>query len=251
MAKLVCIDPGHGGKDPGAVGSGLEEKDVVLAISEHIEQALKRDWRDVEVFLTRRDNGTFLDLSERAELANNRGAAAFVSVHINAAGSAQARGFETYRHTAASEGSPAARLQSLLHASILGTLRKHGVVDRREKAANFAVLRVSKMPAVLTENLFLTNAGDASLLKNAAVRSEIAEAHAAGIARALALPPKDAEDMHRVFADGVHVGSFADDENVGNAVTAAIRKGAKRVEVVEIEQILEAEPEFAGVEEPS
>jgi N-acetylmuramoyl-L-alanine amidase len=246
VAKLVCIDPGHGGRDPGAVGNGLKEMEVVLAISERIEKALKRDW-DVEVFLTRRDNETFLELSERAQLANTRNATAFLAVHINSAPAAAAPGVESYRHTAAGEGSPSARLQAVLHAAVYGALRKHGVTDRREKAANFAVLRLTTMPAVLTENLFISNAQDAALLKQPSVINEIAEAHAFGLGRALGLPPKDAEDVHRVIADGVKVGSYREDENVGKAVVAAIRSGAKRVEVVEIDHIRDAAPQLAGV----
>jgi N-acetylmuramoyl-L-alanine amidase len=97
MTKLVVIDPGHGGHDPGAVENGLQEMQVVLAISERIETALKRGWQ-VDVLLTRRDKATFLDLAERAQLANSRNAASFVSIHSNAAQAASARGFETHRH---------------------------------------------------------------------------------------------------------------------------------------------------------
>jgi N-acetylmuramoyl-L-alanine amidase len=233
VAKLVVIDPGHGGKDPGAVGHGLKEKELVLTISQGMERALKRDW-EVEVALTRRDNDTFLELDERARFANDRGAAAFVSVHINAAATPAARGFETYRHTGAAVGSGAANIQSTMHAGILGALRRHGVADRHEKSANFAVLRLTAMPAVLTENLFITSGEDAAILKQSAILHEVAEAHALGLARALGLKPKNADDKHRVIADGVPIGTFRDDDKVGAAVTEAVRKGAKRVEVVEV-----------------
>jgi N-acetylmuramoyl-L-alanine amidase len=116
-------------------------------------------------------------------------------------------------------------------------MRPRGVVDRREKSANFAVLRLARMPALLTENLFVSNRDDAALLRDDAFLSAVGESHARGIARALGLAARSAEDVHRVTADGVGVGSFADDENVGRAVVKAIRGGAAKVVVEKVADV--------------
>lgn len=236
MPKLVVLDPGHGGRDPGAVSHGLKEKELTLEICQRARAALERDF-DVDVAMTRLDNDTDVSLADRAKFANTRSATAFVSVHINSAAPASARGFETYRHTGAGTGSAAGRLQSIAHAEVLESMRPRGVVDRREKSANFAVLRLARMPALLTENLFVSNRDDAALLRDDAFLSAVGESHARGIARALGLAARSAEDVHRVTADGVGVGSFADDENVGRAVVKAIRGGAAKVVVERVADV--------------
>lgn len=201
MPKLVVLDPGHGGGDPGAVGHGLKEKELVLEICRIARTRLERDF-DVKVALTRTDNETDMSLDERARFANARRAAAFVSVHINAAAATTARGFETYRHTGDAAGSPAGRLQAFVHGAVLDGIRRHGVIDRREKSANFAVLRLTRMPHLLTENLFISNRDDAALLRQRPFLSAVAEAHALGIARALGLSRKDGSTTDTV-ADAV------------------------------------------------
>lgn len=90
----VVIDPGHGGKDPGARGfRGLAEKDVVLNVSNLLAARLRGD--GIEVFLTRRDD-RFLSLEERTALANSQGADLFLSVHANASSNTALRGVEIY-----------------------------------------------------------------------------------------------------------------------------------------------------------
>ncbi len=140
MAKLVVLDPGHGGSDPGAVGNGLKEKEVALAICKRMRTALRRDYK-VEVALTRENNETDVSLDGRADFANRKHATAFVSVHINSAANPSARGFETFRHTGSSDTSRAAILQSAVHESVMEAMRPQGIIDRKEKSANFAVLR--------------------------------------------------------------------------------------------------------------
>ena len=90
----VVIDPGHGGKDPGARGvRGLTEKDVVLNVSKLLASRLRED--GIEVFLTRRDD-RFLSLEERTAFANSQGADLFISVHANASSNTALRGVEIY-----------------------------------------------------------------------------------------------------------------------------------------------------------
>lgn len=181
MTKLVVIDPGHGGHDPGATGNGLRECDVTLKIARRIKSALLRDF-DVEVKLTR-SSDLFVGLSERAQFANDRDAAYFVAVHINSGGGT---GYEDYVHTNA--GTTTAGRRDALHRQVATFMEAHGMHDRGRKRANFAVLRETDMPAVLTENLFIDTPGDARLLKDEAFLKGLAEAHSRGIAAALNLP---------------------------------------------------------------
>ena len=93
--KVVVIDPGHGGKDPGALGSNVMEKDVVLNISLKLGEYIKKHLNDVEVIYTR-DEDVFIPLDERAEIANKAKADLFISVHANALANSPAIGTETF-----------------------------------------------------------------------------------------------------------------------------------------------------------
>jgi N-acetylmuramoyl-L-alanine amidase len=170
----VFIDPGHGGSDPGAVGNGLQEKDVVLDISKRIESKLKK-YKDVEVRLSR-TNDTFLSLSERASIANTWGAHYFLSVHINAGGG---EGYECYIFNG--NVSDATREnQDIMNTEIVNATEW---LNRGKKQANFAVLRQTNMPAILTENGFIDNSNDANKLKDSAFLDKVAQGHANGIAK--------------------------------------------------------------------
>ncbi len=177
MVKIF-IDPGHGGTDPGAVGNGLKEKDLVLAISRHIRDILLSEYKGVSVKMSR-DSDVYPTFVDRANMANNWGADYFCSVHINAAGGT---GFETFIHNSRSTKSVA--YQNVMHPAILAEM---DVRDRGKKDANFAVLRLTKMPAILTENLFIDNTHDAKLLKDAAFLKKIARGHVEGFAKAFKL----------------------------------------------------------------
>lgn len=177
MTKIF-LDPGHGGSDPGAVGHGLKEKDLVLTISRHIRDILLSEYKGVQVRMSR-NSDVFLSLSERAKLANNWGANYFCSVHINAGGGT---GFETFIHT--SRSSKSVSYQNVVHPAIYS---KMDVKDRGKKSANYAVLRQTNMPAILTENLFIDNAKDAKLLKDSKFLEIVARGHAEGVAKVFGL----------------------------------------------------------------
>lgn len=179
MTKIF-LDPGHGGSDPGAVGNGLKEKDLVLTISRHIRDELNK-YQGVQVRMSR-DSDVFLTLSERARLANNWGADYFCSVHINAGGGT---GFETFIHN--SRSSKSVSHQNVVHPAIYS---KMNVQDRGKKSANYAVLRQTNMPSILTETLFIDNAKDAKLLKDSSFLKKVAQGHAEGIAKAFGLKLK-------------------------------------------------------------
>ncbi|MCT4582061.1 MAG: N-acetylmuramoyl-L-alanine amidase [Flavobacteriales bacterium] len=94
--KTVVIDPGHGGKDPGAIGTNkVKEKDVVLAVSLKLGALIKKNYPDVKVIYTR-STDDFIGLAERATVANKAKADLFISIHSNVAGNSSARGFEAW-----------------------------------------------------------------------------------------------------------------------------------------------------------
>ncbi|OMF04048.1 N-acetylmuramoyl-L-alanine amidase [Paenibacillus amylolyticus] len=175
----VWIDAGHGGKDPGAVANGIQEKDIALKVSLGIKERLEVAYEDVQVLLSR-STDVFLELRDRTAKANAAGADILVSIHCNAGGGKG--GFETFRYTSASQGS--IKLQDTLHKTIMANL---GGTDRGHKAQNLHMVRESKMPAVLTENLFVDVAADADRLKQASVLDAIIDGHVQGIATYLGL----------------------------------------------------------------
>lgn len=213
--KKVWIDAGHGGKDPGAVANGIQEKDIALAVSLAIKKRLESEYEGVQVLLSR-STDVFLELRDRTNKANAAGADILVSIHCNAGGGAG--GFESFRYTNASAA--ARTLQNVLHSEIMTALKPFGVTDRGQKAANLRMVRESKMPAVLTENLFIDVAADAAKLKRTDVIDAIVSGHVSGIAKYLGLKRKQVapqEDVLSIFVDGVDVGSG----DVKNGVTRA------------------------------
>lgn len=181
MTKKIMIDPGHGGHDPGAAANGLKEKDLVLTIAKKTKAILEKVY-GATVKLTR-STDIYIDLSQRARLANNWGADYFASIHINAAGGT---GFESFRYVELSASSGTGKQQKIVHDAIYRKIKgKAG--DRGTKSKDLAVLRETKMPAVLTENLFIDRKEDAALLKQDSFLNLLAEGHAEGIAAAVGL----------------------------------------------------------------
>ncbi|GGJ73203.1 N-acetylmuramoyl-L-alanine amidase [Anoxybacillus voinovskiensis] len=225
MSKIYW-DKGHGGDDPGAVANGLQEKNLTHKIVEYAMVYLEANYTGFEQRVTRTGDQT-LTLSQRADMANAWGADVFVSVHINAG---KGTGFESYVHPNASPQSIA--LQNVLHGEILSAMRGfEAIIDRGKKRANYAVLRETRMPAVLTENLFI-DSNDAKLLKNEAFLKAVGEAHARGIAKFLGLPQKansaPSQPQQKV-SDGklyrVQVGAFADRKNAERLAEELKKKG--------------------------
>lgn len=188
--KTVWIDAGHGGKDPGAVANGLKEKDITLRISLAIKQRLESQYTDVKVLLSRSAD-TDMTLKERTDKANKAGASILISVHCNAGGGEG--GFESYRYTGASAISKS--LQDILHKTIVMELKPYGVTDRGKKSKNLHMVRESKLPAVLTENLFVDVASDANKLKRQEVVEAIIQGHVKGIAQYFGLKPKGEKQL--------------------------------------------------------
>lgn len=168
---MVVIDPGHGGKDPGAIGiGGLQEKHVVLPISQEVSRQLQQ--QGVRVMLTR--NGDyFVSLQGRADMANRARANLFVSIHANAVGGGKSdvNGLEVYYY-----GNRA--LADAIHRSVLQTVN---VSDRGVRRARFYVLRKTNMPAALVETGYVTGAQDSPRLATSPYQRQMAEGIARGI----------------------------------------------------------------------
>lgn len=178
---IVCIDPGHGGKDPGAVdpvqpaeGDDIytEEADIAYEIAVQTANALQRIGHQVK--LTRQPN-QFVSLAERCRIANQAKADAFVSIHLNA-GRPLAAGFEAWSHPKSQRG-------ILLGSRILDELAQAfpSWRNRGAKKGDFAVLRGTKMPAVLVECGFITNPDEERRLHAPEVQQKMGEAIARGI----------------------------------------------------------------------
>lgn len=176
--KVVVVDAGHGGKDPGTRGvSRLQEKTIVLLIANEVSRLLQA--RRATVVPTRTTD-RFLELDQRAAIAQQRRASLFVSVHADAAARASASGSTVYIGRQASSQSLAAAM------SIVRALNQAGISCRGVQRANYRVLVAHSRPAVLVECGYLTNSSDAYRLNQQAYRSKVAQAIAKGIADYLA-----------------------------------------------------------------
>ena len=213
--RKIVLDPGHGGKDPGAVGvGGIAEKDIVLAVAKKLERKLKQEM-GVEVVLTRRDD-RFIPLEDRTAIANAEGADLFVSLHMNASPNGEAKGLETYYldntndegslRLAARENSTSRRnvsdLQFILsdmtqnmkledsitlahhlqHSLVEGmSTRLAEVKDLGVKKALFYVLVGARMPSVLVEMFFITNKIEGRAMSEESYQNAVVDALYDGI----------------------------------------------------------------------
>lgn len=177
----IFIDPGHGGRDPGAVANGLREKDLVLIIAKALKKYLEQ-YENVEVKLSREDDH-FLTLKQRTDMANAWGATIFISIHVNAGGGI---GFESFIWNGSVSAATISN-QNVIHAEIM---KQIGGRDRGKKRANFAVVRESRMPALLTEAAFIDNDQDAARLKDPGFLDSLALGHANGIVKVFGLKKK-------------------------------------------------------------
>ena len=217
--KTIVIDPGHGGKDPGAVGkNGLKEKDITLDIGIRLRRILKSQCR-CRVLMTRTKD-VYIPLEERTAFANTSNANLFVSIHANANPKGNAKGVETYflspaksrsaMFTAARENmiatgndniesndisfilsdmsntekiNQSSRMAESVQESLVSTLRenKYKTQDNGVKSAMFYVLHGARMPSILVEAAFITNSGEAKNLKKATFRERVASGIAEGV----------------------------------------------------------------------
>ena len=220
----IMLDPGHGGKDPGALGEGeAKEKAVVLALSERLASQLEAHL-PVDVLFTRRRD-TFIPLEERTARANAADADLFISLHVNASNNPEARGIETYYLNNSNDRATirlAALENGLQHVAstapqqtglsyILSDLIQTGKEEESISLANhlqyalvsrakkrnphvrnigvkkgpFYVLVGAHMPCVLVEAGFITNKAERRLLLSKTYQEDLAEGLYQGIAKFL------------------------------------------------------------------
>lgn len=183
MSKKVCLDAGHGGADPGAVGPhDTKEKDVVLDITRKTGAILES--HGVDVIYTRAEDKK-VELAERTKIANAAKADLFVSIHANAASAMSANGQETFCYKT---GTRAATLAQNIQNEIVAA---SGLKNRGVKTANYYVLVNSTMPAALVETAFISNPEEEKLLKNSDWQQKTAVAIAKGILTTLGISYKE------------------------------------------------------------
>ncbi len=204
--QTVVLDPGHGGHDKGQVSRYGCEKDFALDVARKLRPILQA--KGLRVIMTR-EGDYFVPLEVRAQIANRARDAIFVSIHFNASGDdPNATGFEIFSFTprgapSTSDGTVTASsvnmqpgssvdaqslaLSACIYHSLLGHIPEF---DRGIKRARFAVLRLTKVPAVLIEGGFLTERGESKLIANKDWRAKLAGAISVGIENYRALPLK-------------------------------------------------------------
>lgn len=178
--KTICIDAGHGGKDPGACAGGVREKDIALDVAKKIRAHLQAV--GYGVILTR-EQDKFVSLGNRAAEANMWGADLFVSVHCNSAPNSSANGMEVYVHT--SRGADSTRAAHAIYDRLLPA---SGLRGRGVKSKDLAVLRETAMPAVLVELGFISSDNDRAKLVSDEWQERAAEAIVAGIMEVIGKP---------------------------------------------------------------
>ena len=190
LNKIVYLDAGHGGYDPGASYFGISEKSLTLAIQSRVKAKLEAEGYQV---VTTRTSDTYVDLADRSRAANASESDIFVSIHINASGSSAAQGIETYYYQPYAEYP--SRINATYHAnptrlSMSDTLANAiqsslinatGAQNQGVKRQTFAVLRETTAPAVLLELGFLSNPQEATRLNTSAYQETLANAIVAGI----------------------------------------------------------------------
>ena len=190
LNKVVYLDAGHGGYDPGASYFGISEKSLTLAIQSRVKAKLEAEGYQV---VTTRTSDTYVDLTDRSRAANASESDIFVSIHINASGSSAAQGIETYyyqpyaeypsRINAAYHANPTRLSMSdtLANAIQSSLINATGAQNQGVKRQTFAVLRETTAPAVLLELGFLSNPQEAARLNTSAYQETLANAIVAGI----------------------------------------------------------------------
>jgi N-acetylmuramoyl-L-alanine amidase len=175
--RVIAIDPGHGGDDPGAIGNGLQEKEINLDVSLRVKNYLER--AGIKVVMTRTDD-TFVSLSGRVDYAVNKDADTFVSIHTNSFSSGSANGTETYYSSAAlSDRAQASKqLATFIQKRLITAWQTS---DRGVKDAGFRVIKYNPLPSALVELGFITNSSDAKKLASNQSRESAAKAISLGI----------------------------------------------------------------------
>lgn len=184
--KIIVVDAGHGGIDPGANRSDILEKEINLAVALQLKDALKQYGakviltRDTDVELSKLcDNekvrGRYRrDLNARLEMIEESDADLFVSIHANASPKSQRRGIECYYSAQSEHG-------KMLALAIQSQLSTIALVSQNAKSADYFVLRRNKIPAILIEVGYITNPEERVTLQSPAYQRKLAEVISCGI----------------------------------------------------------------------
>jgi len=173
--KVICIDPGHGGSDPGATGpTGTVEKDNNLAIALLLCDKLEKNGatviltRDADTEVKVSDASSEAELGARVDIANDHGADIFISIHSDTFTHSQAAGTTTFHYGS----TDSIRLAKTIQESLVAGL---GTKDRGARFASFYVIRYTNMPAVLVQAAFISNPEEEVLLASIDGRYNIAD----------------------------------------------------------------------------
>jgi N-acetylmuramoyl-L-alanine amidase len=211
----IVIDPGHGGKDPGARGyQGTEEKDITLKVALKLRDLLRQQ-KGIRVLMTR-ERDEFVELEDRAKFANGQEADLFVSIHVNSHPQRSVKGLEIYHFGEAKDqralevaarenGTPlnstgvgweylvadlltAKKIEASLElawtakeAMVTNLNGQYTLVDHGVKTAPFYVLRFTSMPSILAEIAYISNSAEEDLLRTTRFTTRVAEALMEGI----------------------------------------------------------------------
>jgi N-acetylmuramoyl-L-alanine amidase len=165
-SQTIILDPGHGGSDPGAVGFGLREKDVVLSTSLKVNNLLKKTPFNVK--MTRSDD-RYITINQRSSFARKNGGNVFVSIHANAASSSSAKGTETLYSSAANpHGADSKLLAAKIQNRMIQAwqLSNRGLKSTRQLGRSLGVLDNNSVPAALAELGFISNKSENEKLKS-------------------------------------------------------------------------------------
>jgi len=169
---LVVIDPGHGGRDTGAIANGLLEKDINISIARALKQLLEA--KGYQVKLTRSDD-RFIELDDRPDVANRCQADFLISIHANSERTGSITGIETFYC-----GNDSRQFAGIIQQSVAD----HAAVDSRgTKSGRLRVLRYANCPAVLVEVGFMSNRGEARRLADPDYQKRLAAGIANGLAK--------------------------------------------------------------------
>lgn len=169
--RIIVIDAGHGGTDPGANRNGVTEKSIVLKVAKIVQRKLEADGATV---IMTRETDVFPSLADRVEIAKQKYGEVFVSIHVNAISDSTVRGTETFYNTTYNDnGLESFDLATKIHRNII---QDANMYDRRVKEASFYVNRMMDIPSVLVELGFISNPGDFAKLTDSSYIEKYANA---------------------------------------------------------------------------
>ena len=273
----VVLDPGHGGKDPGAVGKLIYEKDIVLSVGKKVRQRLKDSGQDIRILMTR-DNDTFVELERRAQMANKANADIFVSIHADAVDNRAVYGAGTFtmgmskeqsnlevakrengvmfleeNYQERYEGFDPKSVESYIIFELMQDVNMENSIrlasaiqdnlvaahrlDRGVRQAPYWVLHRTSMPSVLVELGFITNAEEEKYMKSDKGQDQLADC----LSRAI-LSYKRSIDSKRVS-----VKAMGEELKAGNPAATASQKDPASQKVPDDSGIIEYRIQlFAG-----